>query len=217
METPSLAARNTGTSRPVTSVLILIHLFCVLTVLSSNQLASTLQHRLRSTLAVYTRTLYFDPVTTTGYHLTHAVDFEDDHVLMVETAGGAQVYPDEMFAKGSFAWRRTMTFTKRLAEFVTSEDEDAAAELIASVSKPYVPQIGDRITVRLLRRRPMDWNDPMDRVQSDRSGDDFLETVYVADAWRDSLGQVNVYRQVAPREAAPPTRLLSLPAEDSRS
>ena len=194
--------------RPLTSVLIFIHLFCVFVVLFGNQLRSDVQDRVMKTLAPYTQTFYFDPPFVAGFHLTHALEFEDDHYFELETADGLLRLPDaEQPSSNSFERLRLSRSARQFAFFLSQSNEDLVAEMAASICNGLLVKPGDRLVLRLIRKEPMDWQDVADRMDFDRQGGTFNTLVYTADAWRDATGQVNVYQRVEPREASPPIGL----------
>jgi hypothetical protein len=191
------------------SLLILAHLFCVAVVLFSNQFASVLQIRLVRTLAPYTRSLNFDPNFVAGFHLTHGMEYEDDHVIEVEWEGAQSVlrFPDdeggETGWRGGFRRQRWRRLTQRMAAFASREDDTELAELSAAIGSHLLNAEGlGRITLRC-RRRP---SQPLGAVPGNLLDVDErqpYQTVYAADVFRDSSGTVRVIKQVATQEAAP--------------
>jgi hypothetical protein len=186
-----------------------VHLFCVAVVLFSNQYASVLQMRLVRTLAPYTRTLNFDPNFAAGFHLTHGMEYEDDHVIQIEWDGSQSVlhFPDdeggETGWRGGFRRQHWRRLAQRMAAYASREDDTQLAELGAAVGRHFLTDEGPaRITVRC-QRRP---SQPLGAASGSLLDVDErqpYETVYAADVFRDSSGTVRVIKQVATQEAAP--------------
>ena len=191
------------------SLLISLHLFCVAVALFSNQYASVLQMRLVRTLAPYGRAFNFDPNFTAGFHLTHGLEFEDDHVVEIELEGSPKVlrFPDDQGGdtgwRGGFRRQRWRVLARRLAAYTSSEDDAMLAELAASIGRHFFAESDrQRLKLRCLRRPPQ----PLNQVGLvGATGDELrpYESVYAADVFQDSSGVVRVIKQVASREAAP--------------
>lgn len=74
------------TTRGVVSVILLIHLFCILVALSANLAPSALQGRLLNLFSPYTETLNFD-LDSTPYELTHINEIDEENRI--------ELLPDE--------------------------------------------------------------------------------------------------------------------------
>ena len=72
------------TTRSILSMLLVIHFFCVFTVLASTYLRSTLQSRLVSIFGVYTELLAFDPGQFIPYFYTHGTTFDNDAIFTLD-------------------------------------------------------------------------------------------------------------------------------------
>lgn len=191
------------------SLLIFVHLFCVAVALFNNLYASMLGQRIVRALAPYTHLLNFDPHFVAGFHLTHGLEFEDDHVIEVELAGvPSQVmrYPDGEEGgtgwRGGFRRQRWRTLARRWAAYTTNGDDEALSELAAAVGRHVFGSTdATRLTLRC-RRRP---SQPLDHPPGVAVAEEPApyQTVYAADVIRDSAGTVRVIKQVAVQEASP--------------
>jgi hypothetical protein len=165
--------------------------------------------RLVRTLAPYTRLLNFDPNYVAGFHLTHGMEYEDDHVIEMEWQGAPSVLRYPADAGGATGWRggfrrqRWRRLAQRMAAYASREDDTELAELAAAMGRHLLTDEGPgRITLRCQRRPSQPLGAPtggamdVDTRQPD-------QTVYAADVFRDASGTVRVIKQVASREAAP--------------
>ena len=197
-----------GQLRNVVSLLIFIHLFGVVTALFGNQYetASNLQMRVMSFLGPYTRTLWFDPQVTVGYHLTHAMEFEDDHLVEVQGNDGNVIgrYPDpqdgQTGLRGGLRYHRWRALMRRVAMNVEGENDEYLAQLGRAIGEHQL-EAGDdtKLQLRIVRRRPID----LYNEAATEDGPDSYDTVYTADVWRDDQGNVRLLKQVDTGEAAP--------------
>jgi len=194
-------------ARTIVSLLLVIHLFCLATVLSANLAPSPLQLRLVETLAPYTRLICIDP-DSRRYHLTHAVPDDDDHLLDVtlsEEGNRSVVFPDVGW-RGSPRRERYQALAELLAFFARRDGEESAALLARSAGRAVMIQEGaTRAVVRCRRRRPQPTVLPPRSAANppDPRAEEYLEDVYTADVWIDPDGSVQLVRRVTAREVAP--------------
>ena len=197
------AKELTGTFRSILSLLIFIHLFCVAVALFGNHSVSTLQSRLISFVGPYTRLLYFDPQVIAGFHLSHALEVEDDHFLEVESVDGDTLYrlPDpesrETGLRGGFRYRRWLALMRRMA--MNTQEDEYLAEFSRAVGQSQLDDENQRIVLRLVRRMPLD----LMNSDADVVGPEAYVPVYSADVWRDDQGVIRVHKRVQASEAAP--------------
>lgn len=192
----------------ILSVFLFAHLCCVVIALFSNQYASVMQLRLIRTISPYTRTFGFDPLFVARFHLTHALDLEDDHQIQVENPAGEVIAAWPTSELGSMGWRggfrfqRWKNLSQRMATYVVAENDSAIAELMQDVGRLTMSQFDEsRFVVRLRRRPPLELNRQVATSDINRPAE--LEDVYVADVFRDEAGSIRVHKRVDTGEAAP--------------
>jgi hypothetical protein len=207
-------SRKTNTSgisegaRSVVSLLILLHLFCVFVSLLGNESASVLRNRLAAVLAPYTRLVNLDPEFTAGFHLTHAMEYEDDHQLVVELGEPAQTTPypapGQRWSGFPLGFRelRWRMLARRLGVLATEQNNDEAmAELARAIGQAVFAETQvDRFVLRCRRLRPSELDSDVDRTVDDAAT---YETLYGADVVRDHQGVVRIHKQIETEDAAP--------------
>jgi hypothetical protein len=229
--TPKSAAGaqdSTATLRSVVSLVLFIHFFCVLVVLSSTFRRSALQARLVTIFGPYTEALDFDPGYYTPYFYSHGALNDNDAIIAVDLyADGDQPVasqpllqtiklPDESGSRWLEGRRRYIALAKRLAAYADPEDEADAlsGELARGVGYRLMRETGARrAVVRCVRRlnQPLDLSTLFDNFPRDNpEAPAYDEEVYSADVWMDEDNEVQVLRRVgqaeaAPRRTAPPT------------
>lgn len=196
------------TARTVISFLLFVHCFCVVVVLSSNYVQSPLQQRLVTLVAPYTQSLNFDP-DFTRFHLTHAAEEHDDHVIEVTLPDA----PDQPLMRlPDVGWRGGDRYKRyqRLASAMAF----AANREFDSVSGQYARAIGDRVMAereatrvvvrcyrlpaRALQEDGLGLEDPpgpRDRSQ--------YQSIYEADVWIADDSTIQVLKKSSRREVAP--------------
>ncbi len=161
-------------------------------------------------MAPYTHLLNFDPNFVAGFHLTHGMDFENDHVVEIELAGTPATvmrYPDDAGRgtgwRGGLRRQRWRTLARHWASYATNGDDELLSELSAAIGRHvFATTEATRLTLRCRRRSPqMLISDPPGATAADEIPP--YETVYAADVIRDSAGNVRVIKQVAVQEASP--------------
>ncbi|MCI0358044.1 MAG: hypothetical protein L0211_06150, partial [Planctomycetaceae bacterium] len=133
--------------RSILSLLLVIHFFCVFTVVGSTYLRSALQSRLVSIFGVYTELFAFDPGQFTPYYYTHGLVRDDDAVFSLDLypAGDVPVAQRQLLKTvalpdRSSTWlserQRTIRLARQLAYFADPEidRDDLAAEIARGVA-----------------------------------------------------------------------------------
>jgi hypothetical protein len=199
------AKELTGTSRSILSLLIFVHLFCVVVVLFGNHYGSELQFRLIRFMGPYTRLLYFDPQVIAGFHLSHSEEVEDDHFLEVQTVDGATLgkFPDPeghgTGLRGGFRYQRWLALMRRMA--MNTDNDEYLAEFSRAVGANQLDvDENKRLVLRLVRRMPLDLSG---RTEAEEGGPNAYVPVYSADVWKDDQGVIRVHKRVQASEAAP--------------
>ena len=194
-------------ARSIASLLILIHFFCVAISLLGNESASQLRYRLTGVLAPYTRLLNIDPEFTAGFHLTHAMEYEDDHQLIIELEGVEKpaLYPTPEASWSSFPLgfreQRWRLLARRLGVLASEGNDDAVAELARAIGEAVFSATNSQhVVIRCRRLRPSELESDVDYRLDDPAT---YETLYSADILRDSQGAVRIHKQIQADEAAP--------------
>jgi hypothetical protein len=191
--------------RNILSLVIFVHLFCVVVGLFGNESLSLIADRLRGVLAPYTRLLNLDPQFGVGFQLTHAMEYEDDHQLVLQRAGQPELALRPLPAAGSwgagrgFQGQRWQALGQRLGMFVANEADQAVAELARSVAAalPMDETSQLRLECRRFQPPPLEGSDA-----TSRGANAAWQTVYSADLVRDARGLVRVHKQIETGEAA---------------
>ena len=192
--------------RSIISLLIFLHVFCLVVVLLGNQYASGLQMRVIRVLGPYTRLLYLDPQVILGFHLTHAMELEDDHFVSVEFPEGDSVqrYPSSDSGltgwRGGIRYHRWKMLTRRLAMMAEGQNDQYLAQVCQAVGRNILNDDQDRMVFKVVRRMPIQLRGTS---VADEGGPEAFETVYEADVWLTDQGGVAVHKKVDAGEAAP--------------
>ncbi|MDG2384062.1 MAG: hypothetical protein P8N76_20485 [Pirellulaceae bacterium] len=193
-------------TRGIVSLLIIVHFICVLTVVMGNQYASELQIRMARVFGPYSRFFYLDPQVISGFHLTHAMEFEDDHFVEIQFKDSKSKvrYPepgsDWSGWRGGLRHHRWKMLTRRLAMNVQSENDPYLAQVCQAVGRNLLREDRDRMVVTITRRMPIELGGV---TIADEGGPNAYETIYEADVWVADSGQVMVHKKVDAGEAAP--------------
>jgi len=195
--------------RTLISLVIVIHLFCVTVMLSSNFAPSGLQERLVAVLAPYAKTLHLDP-NFVPYHLTTGEAQDRFHQWIVESADGVvKRFPDRQW-RGGFPRKRLETMAQIAAFYADNDMDEVSAELARGLAH-HVMETDEqlsgepgRLVVRCLQYIGDD--DPSAIETSDVTG---INVVYEADVWLDRQGRLNVLKRSPAAQAAPPTQGLT--------
>ena len=194
------------------SLLIVIHLICVLIALSSNLHRSSLQARLVQVLRPYLGLVNLDP-DFTPYHLTHGEILDDDHFLEVQpvpTAGEASSLEApgrtvlESANRWGFAARRYRRLAYAVAYHAEVEDDHVTAALArATAGLVRRPGTSDQWIVRCWRHesQPRRITELAAGFPVDPLDPQYQQSVYAADVWL-AEGILQVQKRVAAKESA---------------
>lgn len=195
------AGLSDGT-RGLISLAIFLHLFCVFVGLFGNESASELASRVRRVVGPYTRALNLDAQYPTGFHLTHGMEYEDDHLLVVRIpdTGTVEIYPRQagsLFGERlGFEHQRWRRLAQEFGRFSDGENDLALAELSRSIGQRALNAHDvERVVVESRRT----WPRELESVQAPPDP----QTLYTADVLRDINGVVRVHKRVAADESAP--------------
>ena len=190
--TQGRSAELGSTLRSVVSLLLVLHIVCVVCVLSANVSPSPLQTRLAGTFAPYTQLLHFHPGFA-RFQFTAGDTFSDEHFLIIETkAGSSRVrLPGD---ESTWGWERQRLAALGL-EVALFADRDELAGY-------YAKSVGGRI----LREKKLahavvscvhKLSQPLDPALLDPSfppnqpnASEYFNTVYQAEVWFDAEGTV---------------------------
>ncbi len=208
------------TARSILSLLIFIHLFCVLVVLGSTFRRSALQSRLVAIFGPYTQVLALDPGFYTPYFYTQGRTSDDDATIVLDLYADAN-RPVEQQAKlntvvfpgGGSPWlddrRRAFSLARLMAGY--AEPDAEVDELTGEIARGLGARIlrehsAKRAVVRCVRRlsQPLDLTTLLAGFPpGEPTAAAYDEMLYEADVWIDEDGEVQVQRRVAQAEAAP--------------
>jgi hypothetical protein len=205
--------------RSVASLLLFIHLFCVVVVLGSNFRRSRLQSDLVRIFAVYTQLLNFDP-DFTPYYFTFGRNLDDDTWLTVELYADANqpvasqtVLNTVRLPDGGTNWFGERRRYFRLAQILAAnadpenENDDVTGEIARSVGARIIREHkAGRAVVRCVRRMSQPFNLTMlnPGFPADRPTDAaYDQMLYEADVWIDEDNQVQVLKRASRAEVAP--------------
>ena len=194
------------------SLLIVIHLICVLIALTSNLHRSSLQARLVQVLQPYLGLVNLDP-DFTPYHLTHGEILDDDHFLEVQQvpAAGQDLVPAgeerivlQSVNRWGFAARRYRRLAYAVAYHAQVEDDHMTAAL-ARATAGLVLRPGDagQVVVRCWHHesQPRRITELVAGFPLDPVDPQYQQSVYAADVWLAD-GMLQVQKRVAVQEAA---------------
>ena len=209
----------------IVSLLIVIHLTCVMAVLFANFRRSQLQADLVGVFRPYTQYFLFDP-DFTPFYLTHG-GVNDDRVIVVDLypRGDEHVSTQEklktvVIPDQGNAWtgsrRRYFGIANALAVYGQSEQDDDLSALVArAVGRRLMDENNARAAVvRSVQRM----SQPMDPATlfpgfppDDPTAPQYDVTIYEADVFYDDDDQVQVNKrsgrgEVAPRQGTAPSQ-----------
>ena len=217
--------------RTTLSLLLFVHLFCVLSAVGSNhQAQSPLQQRLLLKLRFYTQLLDFD-LDNTPYHLTsgapdadHFVELEligagGESETIVLPGGGARGEPrraaqTDGAVAGTFRagprsgnrYKRFQLLADRMAYFAESEEDNATALFAQAIARHFFAVRGAERGVIRCRQHELQSMEAVDdgrRQQVDPYSALYYHTLYEADVLQTDNGPVNVVKRAATGETAP--------------
>ena len=194
------------------SLLIVIHLICVLIALTSNLHRSSLQTRLVQVLRPYLGLVNLDP-DFTPYHLTHGDVLDDDHFLEVQpvpTAGedSSLDAPERTILESANRWgfaaRRYRRLAYAVAYHAEVEDDHVTAALArATAGLVGRPGTSGQWVVRCWRHesQPRRITELAAGFPVDPLAPQYQQSVYAADVWLAD-GVLQVQKRVAAQESA---------------
>lgn len=192
--------------RELGSLLLFVHLFCVLAGLFARESGAELAVRLTRVLGPYLNFLNVPSQSASGFHLSHGMEFEDNHQFVLNVAGDSTtpiwIWPNEQtsrFDPFGFRMQRWLNLTSRFAVLVSADGDEALAELARAATTHFLveTQPPSRRFEFLCRRLA-----PLERDPSVAPPERF-EVIYTADVWLDEAGIVRVQKRVNAAEAAP--------------
>ena len=202
MADKKLKLTHEGT-RTLVSLLLFMHLFCVLVVLSAAFNPSALQQRLANIFAPWSKTLHLDPQHVT-FHLTTGEEGDQRlHQWQVLADGKIVLRLPQSQSAAGFQRTRIDAFAALAGKLVSLDvDEEIPAVMARDVAQFAVKQglasSQDQLLVRCIRF--LDAADPA-TVTPDSMA---TETLYQADAWASETGEMMVLKRDDPRRTAPP-------------
>jgi hypothetical protein len=215
-----VAAGPSPAVRSLLSLLLFIHFFCVLVVLSSTYIRSRLQGRLVAIFGPYTQLLAFDPGTYTPFYYTHGMVRDDDAVIEIDlypdveqlVARQGRITTERIPGDGS-RWldqhHRGIALGKRLAFYGDPEigDEEVSSRIVRSIGARMMREENARgALVRSVRRlsQPLRLATLFPEFpRDDPAAPEYDQVLYEAEVWIDEDGEVQANRTVAAAEAAP--------------
>ena len=217
--------------RTALSLLLFVHLFCVLSAVGSNhQTQSPLQQRLLLKLRFYTQLLNFD-LGNTPYHLTSG-ELDADHLVELQLidAGGesetivlpggpARAEPrGEAPTGGAIAgtfrtgprsgnrYKRFQLLADRMAYFAENEEDNATGLFAHAIARHFFAARGARRGVIRSRQHELQSMEAVDdgrRQQVDPYSAFYYRTLYEADVLQEGNGPVKLVKRAAIGEVAP--------------
>lgn len=194
------------TTRSLISLGICIHLFCVFVGLFGNQSLSALQERVQTVLTPYCRLLNLDPQYNAGFHLTHAMTFEDDHQLVVEVSGESEprILPSATLGPDlesiGFRRQRWRTLAGRVGLHADDGNDQAVAEVARAIGESILSETdASGLVFRIRRFQPpaLVGESPVPDALEES-----FQTIYEADVLLGPEGRVRVHKRVDDDEAA---------------
>ena len=188
--------------RTIVSLLLFMHLFCVITVLSSNYLPSPLQQRLVAIVAPYTKSLHLDP-NFVPFQITSGEDgLGRLHQWQVIKDGRIIArFPDRQW-KLAFQHQRQDMFARVGGYYAADEslDDEVSATMARDLARHVLNQSSDNSRLRVRCVRYLEDANPSDATID--GADPFV--IYEADVWQSDSGTMNVLKQTEQRRAAIP-------------
>ena len=185
--------------RTLVSLLIVIHLFCVFVVLSSNFMPSGLQQDLVAIVSPYTKTLHLDPnfvpfhlVAEDGDGRLHQWQIIVDNEILHR-------FPDSQL-RGGFNRRRQDVFARVGGYYAMNELDDVPAEMAKSLAEHVIAISStevERLHIRCVR-----YIGDADPVTSSKDSEG-VNALYDADVWRTESGKLNLLKRTEPYRTSP--------------
>jgi hypothetical protein len=200
------------TVRTIVSLLLFIHLFCVVLSLTSNLVRSTLQSRVLRVLAPYTDLLNIN-LDFTPYYLTHGPQITVDDRIELLPEGKDPQNPEDWLVLpdvGSKAGERYKRY-QRLATLMAMRSQDDVVSTIASdVAQNTIVQSKVPLSKVRIRRHMLMYPrayPPRDRRQPDNAfHPDLFQTSYTANVvFDEDLGKASVVKQTEAKGHSAPS------------
>lgn len=199
---PSEAVRTT------VSLLLFMHLFCLVVVLSSSFLPSELQRRLVSVVAPYTKSLHLDP-NFLPFQLTNGEDgLTRMHQWQVVRNGTITHRFPSQAVPGGFNRDRLDMYARVGAFYATDSDSEIPAAMARGIANHV---LGQQDTAQPVVVRCVRYFDDGDYATTPLDSP-AMSVIYAADVWIAESGEINLLKQLDPRRAAPPIETASDPA-----
>jgi hypothetical protein len=203
--------------RQVVSLVLIVHLFCVLVALTSYTQRSALQDRLLNVLAWYTRTFDIAP-TVAPYHytqydaLTGDADLDDEIYLEIdiENAAGERIaYRLDQLGFGfPDAHRRFSAYAREMAFYVNEggSGDTELGEFAKSVARFALSKLGTDVGVLRLKRhisQPRSLLNLREGFPEDPLATAYERVLYEADILLADDGEPQVIKREGRGEVAP--------------
>ena len=196
------------TTRTIISLLLFMHCFCVVTVLSGGFVRSPLEQRMVRVLAPYTQSFNLDP-SARRFDLTQGTEEYDDHVIEVslpQRPDAPLVRLPDVGWSGSPGYQRCQRLASALAFAAHREDDGVGGAYARAIgARVMVEYDVSRVVVRCrpIRAQAMDGLRDETASRAGAGPDSANSPVYEADVWTAEDGTIQVLKRVAPREVAP--------------
>jgi hypothetical protein len=152
--------------------------------------------------------LNFDP-NFTRFHLTHAAEEHDDHVIEVtlpESPDKPLVLLPDVGWRGGERYKRYQRLASRMAFAANREFDSVSGEFARAVGAHVMAeQDVSRVVVRCrwLRAEPMGPGEPQTDGETDPRDSPRFESAYEADVWIADDQSVQILKKSSRREIAP--------------
>jgi hypothetical protein len=193
--------------RSLVTLALFFHLFCLGLAFTTNLRMSGLQRRLLAIGAPYMQALKLE-LMYEPYHLTHAMQTDDDHFIEVEVEKGPRAGQKIKLPNDSFdvsAWQRYQSLARVASVNAYFQMEANAGRFARAVGAHVLSQGDEAVTVRFkrLRFQPFDYEMNEKENPADPYAAQYQSEAYAARVWRDRDGQIQVLKISAAGEAAP--------------
>lgn len=187
-------------SKPLISLLLIIHLFFVVVSLSANFMPSDLQQRLLDRFAVYVRTFNFN-LNYTPYYWTRGGVFDVDHRIEMLPQGADESIAENWWIlpdKGSRCGERYKRYQRLAKEFaLQAENDENAGRIAQSIGTHFSRAEGTQpkqIRSRSHFLQPMDAIAAGNAEQRNPDSSLYLRTSYAVNCIVGKDGLVNIVK-----------------------
>jgi hypothetical protein len=217
--TPAIASsvEINSTTSSVVSLWLVLHILCVVCVLSASVNPSALQNRLATVFAPYSQTLHLHPGDV-RFPIVSSDALSDEHFLVLETQSGTTKVrlPDQESTLGLERQRLTAICTG-VAYF--AERDELAGYYARAVGGKLLRELQqNRAVIRCVQKlsQPMDLAYLEPGFPPDNpDASEYFYTVYEAEVWIDEDGELNLQKRSVGRNAAPTATRSSNPSTKS--